>query len=376
MKPKIVIDDKIPFIRGVLDQCATTLYLPGAKISPDDVRDADGIITRTRTLCDRALLHGSSVRFIATATIGYDHIDDAYCRANNITWTSAPGCNSGSVMQYISSALINLALKYRLKLEDITLGVVGIGNVGTKVAKAAEALGMRVLKNDPPRQRAEGDDGFCPLDEILADSDIISLHVPLNREGLDTTFHLADENFFRKMRPSAFLINSSRGEVVCAHALKQALKNRIIRGAILDVWENEPDIDLELLDLLDYGTMHIAGYSADGKANGTSMSVQALSRFFNLGLDDWTVQDTPAPADARISIPDNLSSLEEKLAYAVNRSYDIAFDSENLRRSPDTFEAQRGDYRLRREFHAFELQHSDPALLKAAQGLGFRCIQK
>ncbi|MBN2643612.1 MAG: 4-phosphoerythronate dehydrogenase [Victivallales bacterium] len=374
MKPKIVIDDKIPFIRGVLDQCATTLYLPGAKISPDDVRDADAIITRTRTQCNRALLHNSSVRFIATATIGYDHIDDAYCHDNNITWTSAPGCNSGSVMQYISSAIVNLALKHRLKLKDITLGVVGIGNVGTKVVKAAEALGIRVLRNDPPRQRAEGNDDFCSLDEILANSDIISLHVPLNREGLDTTFHLADENFFRKMRSSAFLINSSRGEVVFSHALKHALKHQIIRGAILDVWENEPDIDLELLDLLNYGTMHIAGYSADGKANGTTMSVQALSRFFNLGLDDWTVQNMPAPADVRINIPDDLSSFEEKIAYAVNRSYDIAFDSENLRRSPDMFEAQRGDYRIRREFHAFELHNSDPALLKTAQGLGFRCV--
>jgi erythronate-4-phosphate dehydrogenase len=376
MKPKIVIDDKIPFIRGVLDQCATTLYLPGAKISPDDVRDADAIITRTRTQCNRALLHNSSVRFIATATIGYDHIDATYCRANNITWTSAPGCNSSSVMQYISSAIVNLALKHRLKLKDITLGVVGIGNVGTKVVKAAEALGVSVLKNDPPRQRAEGNDDFCSLGEILAKSDIISLHVPLNREGVDTTFHLADENFFRKMRPSAFLINSSRGEVVCTHALKHALKHQVIRGAILDVWENEPDIDLELLDLLDYGTMHIAGYSADGKANGTSMSVQALSRFFNLGLDDWTVQSIPAPADVRINIPDDLSSFEEKIAYAVNRSYNIAFDSENLRRSPDMFEAQRGDYRLRREFHAFELQTSDPELLKTAQGLGFRCVSK
>ncbi len=371
MRRKIIIDDKIPYIKGALEPVADVAYLPGAKISRVDVKDADAIITRTRTECNRLLLHTTRVQFIATATIGFDHIDDDYCQKHGISWTNAPGCNSGSVKQYITSAILNLALKYRMSLSDLTLGVVGIGNVGSKVAQVGEALGMTVLKNDPPRKRNEQLNDFKELDEIIRRSDIITLHVPLNKEGQDKTFHLVEENFINQMKPTAILINSSRGPVVDCEILKRELGHRVIRGAVLDVWENEPDIDLELLAMLEYATPHIAGYSADGKANGTAMSIQAVSRFFDLGFDDWTVQNIPQPSTPEIIIPENLKTIEEKLCFAVNKSYDISFDTGLLRQSPQTFEKQRGDYRVRREFQAYEIVN--PGEIKEiAEKLGFK----
>jgi erythronate-4-phosphate dehydrogenase len=207
---KIVIDDKIPFIKGVFEPFSEVLYLPGQKIEHRHVKDADAIITRTRTICNRELLDNTSVKFIATATIGYDHIDTSYCNENGIIWKNAPGCNSGSVMQYVASALASLAKKYNFSFQDRTLGVVGVGNVGKKIVRLGEALGMRVLLNDPPVMR-RGACGFISLEGILRECDIISLHTPLNLSGEDKTFHLFDENTFKKINPNTIFINTSRG---------------------------------------------------------------------------------------------------------------------------------------------------------------------
>ena len=244
---KIIIDDKIPFIKGVLEPYAEVVYLPGSMFAHGNVFDADALIIRTRTKCDEALLKGSSVKFIATATIGYDQIDTAWCEANGIAWTNAPGCNSGSVCQYMSSVLATLSSHFGFSFEDVTLGVVGVGNVGSKVAQLGWNLGMKVLLNDPPQAREKGFAQFVPLDEILNMSDIITLHVPLNNSGSDKTFHLFDASTFRCMPRRSILINSSRGEVVDNDALKNALKTKTIGASVLDVWENEPDIDPELL---------------------------------------------------------------------------------------------------------------------------------
>ncbi len=195
---KIIIDDKIPYIKGALEPYAEVIYMPGGKTTAEVVKDADALITRTRTKCNEKLLAGSSVKFIATATIGFDHIDTAYCQKANIIWTNAPGCNSSSVEQYIASALMVMAEKKGFNLSEKTIGVVGVGNVGKKVARIADIFGMKVLLNDPPRARAESPEGFVELDVILRESDIITLHVPLNYEGIDKTFHLADESFFLK----------------------------------------------------------------------------------------------------------------------------------------------------------------------------------
>lgn len=371
---KIIIDDKIPYIKGALEPFADVVYLPGSQTTSEVVKDADALITRTRTKCNRQLLEGSNVKFIATATIGFDHIDTEYCREAGIKWTNAPGCNSGSVEQYIASALAVLSEKHHFALSGKTIGVVGVGNVGKKVARIAKAYGMKVLLNDPPRERTEGKGEFVSLDEILEQSDIITLHVPLNMTGEDKTFHLADDAFFAKAGKKPFVINSCRGEVVETEALKKALKTNQIAGAVIDCWENEPDIDRELLEMVDIATPHIAGYSKDGKANGTAMSVQAVSRFFGLGIDNWTCQNVELPASTEITIDETGKSTEEVLKEAVLETYNIRGDDKRLRLSPESFEKQRGDYPVRREFPVYHitLLNSSPETMKQLKTFGFK----
>jgi len=342
-------------LRGALDEVAEVVYIPGAEISNEMLRDAQALITRTRTKCNEKLLKNTSVKLIATATIGYDHIDTHYCDANGIKWTNAPGCNSSSVQQYIASALLHLAEKKQFNLSEKTIGIVGVGNVGSKVAKLCETLGMKVLLNDPPRARQEGDQGFVSLDQLCEQADIITFHVPLTRDGIDKTYHLLDDTLISQMKQDVIIINSSRGEVVNGVALKKAITSAKTGGVVLDVWENEPSIDLELLEMVDYGTPHIAGYSSDGKANGSAMSVQAISRYFNLGLDNWYPANVPQPASNQIEIDTDGKTVQQILLEAVGATYSIANDDATLRNSPDTFEKQRGDYPVRREFPAYNI---------------------
>ncbi len=352
---KIIIDDKIPYIKGALESFAEVIYLPGNKTTPEVVKDADAIITRTRTVCNEQLLAGSNVKFIATATIGYDHIDTEYCKASGIEWTNAPGCNSKSVEQYIASALMTLAEKKNFLLTEKTIGIVGVGNVGSKVAHLCEILGMKVLLNDPPRSRAEGPKGFVELEELLEKADIITLHVPLNMEGSDKTFHLGDDSFFARAKKQPVIINSCRGEVTDTCAIKSALQKGQISGIVIDCWENEPDLDRELLAMADLATPHIAGYSKDGKANGTSMSVRALSKFFKLGIDRWKCTGIELPESTEIIIDGTGKTVQQILAEAVFATYDIREDDRRLRASVETFEKQRGDYPVRREFPTFNI---------------------
>lgn len=371
---KVIIDDKIPYIKGALESVAEVVYLPGNKTTPQIVRDADAIITRTRTRCNERLLAGSSVKFIATATIGFDHIDTDYCDQAGIKWTNAPGCNSSSVEQYIASALLVMAEKKGFELSEKTIGIIGVGNVGSKVARIAEIFGMKILLNDPPRARAEGKQSFVDLNVILEQADIITLHVPLNPEGIDKTYHLADETFFVKMKKRPIFINSCRGEVNDILALKEALKSRQISGAVIDCWEKEPNIDPDLLDLVDLATPHIAGYSKDGKANGTSMSIQALSRFFHLDIDDWKCEHVELPASTEIYLKGTNKSEQNIFSEAILATYDIREDDQRLRNSLDTFEKQRGDYPLRREFPVFTIKakNMNKEIMEKLIKLGFR----
>ena len=357
---KIVADDKIPFLRGVLEPFAEVEYLPGGRIARDDLRSADALLVRTRTRCGPELLEGTAVKFIASATIGYDHIDTAYCESKGICWTNAPGCNSESVAQYITSLLLDRAHRSGRSLEGQTLGVIGAGNVGSKVARNAHTLGMRVLLNDPPRARREGPSGFVSLETIQREADLITFHVPLNAGGEDATWHYADASFFEKLEKRPLVINASRGEVCDNAALKQALRAGQLAGAALDVWENEPGIDLELLELLDYATPHIAGYSADGKSNGTAMSVLALVKFFGLEdrFDPSALPRPPLPAQRAVDLMPYFRAGEpdsELLYRAVTASYDIAADDRRLREDPSAFEKLRGEYPLRREFDSYEV---------------------
>jgi erythronate-4-phosphate dehydrogenase len=355
-KIRIIADDKIPFLKGAFEEAANISYYPGNAITPDIVRDADALIIRTRTVCNRELLEGSAVKFIASATIGFDHIDTDWCDANNIRWTNAPGCNAGSVEQYIVSALLNWTLSGKLKPEQAVIGIVGVGNVGSKVAGIAKALGMKVLLNDPPRARKEGGEGFVGLDVICREADIITFHVPLNREGEDRTFHLAANDFFNSLEKKILLINSSRGEVVETEALKNALTSKQIKAACLDVWENEPDISSGLLDLVDYATPHIAGYSVDGKANGTMMSVRAVSEFFGLGLELWVPSELPLPENPSIIIDCTGMDEKEILGEVYLTTYDLITDDERLRKEYTKFEHLRGNYPVRREPPAFSVK--------------------
>lgn len=374
---KVIIDDKIPYIKGALEPFAEVVYLPGSKTTPEVVKDADALITRTRTICNERLLAGSSVKFIATATIGYDHIDTDYCKRAGIAWTNAPGCNAGSVEQYIASALHTWALEKREKLREKTIGIIGVGNVGSKVARFCETLGMKVLLNDPPRERAEGPEKFVPLDAILREADIITFHVPLNLDGTDATWHMAGPDFFRKLAKKPLVINSCRGEVLDTPAVKDALINGRIAGFIADCWENEPDIDLELLNMAYLATPHIAGYSKDGKANGTRMSVQALSRFFNLDLRDWQPQQIELPDTTEIFMDGSRRDEESVIAEAVLSTYDIESDSDRLKSSPEKFEKFRGDYPVRREFPVYTIhaKNVDKSTIHKLKTIGFRVIE-
>lgn len=354
---KIVCDNKIPFLKGVFEPYADVVYLPGRETDAATVRDADALITRTRTICNASLLEGSSVKVIATATIGFDHIDTGWCASNGIIWKNAPGCNSWSVKQYMASVLVTLARRHGLCLEDMTLGVVGVGNVGSKVAEVARLLGMKVLLNDPPRARREGPEGFVPLDELLTRSDIITLHVPLSKEGEDATWHLFDAERIASLRKDQFIVNSSRGPVVDNKALKAALSSGGIRGAVLDVWEGEPELDRELIDMLDIATPHIAGYSADGKANGTTASVHTVAEVLGLPLTGWAPSSMPDPAQPlEFTIDASGRSRREILEEAVLHTYDVLEDDSRLRKNPELFEKLRGDYPVRREFTAFTIR--------------------
>jgi len=352
---KIVIDDKIPYIQSAFEQVAEVIYLAGSKTTPEVVKDADAIVTRTRTICNEKLLAGSSVKFIATATIGYDHIDTDYCDAAGISWTNAPGCNSKSVEQYIASTLMVLAETRNLQLKDLTIGVVGVGNVGSKVARISELFGMKVLKNDPPRERAEGSTEFVSLKTVMEEADIITLHVPLNMKGEDATFHLGNDEFFSGLNKKPIVINSCRGEVVETLAVKNALKNGQITAFVCDCWEHEPDLDLELLTMTEIATPHIAGYSKDGKATGTEMSVHAISRFFNLGLENWHPSGVELPEQPVFELDGSGLSDQQIIAKAILHTYDIRNDDADFRKDPSKFEQLRGDYPTRREFPAFTI---------------------
>lgn len=359
---KIVCDSHIPFLNGALEPYCNVVYAPGNEINRSMVHDADALIVRTRTKCNADLLEGSRVRYIATATIGYDHIDTKWCESHGIGWTNAPGCNSWSVQQYIGSLLVSMARDFGFNYRDKTVGIVGVGNVGSKVARLAALLGFRVLLCDPPRAAREGADSFVTLDDIIAKSDIITLHVPLTCNGEYKTCHLFDAGRLESLKSHQILINSSRGEVVDNNALRNILSEKRIYAAALDVWENEPHIDSWLLQLLYCATPHIAGYSVDGKATGTTMCVQAIGKFFDLPCRDWEVSEVPQSQQPDIFTIDATGKKpQEVLAEAILYTYDIRRDDKMLRTDLSKFEQLRSDYPVRREFPAFcvKLENDD-----------------
>ena len=328
---KIVADNAIPFLRGVLEPYGEIVYMDGCEISREDVLDADVLLTRTRTRCDSSLLGGSRVKLIATATIGTDHVDIPWCKANGIRVESAAGCNALAVADYVAAAITALD-GGRFAGEGRTLGIVGVGHVGSEVEKMALKAGFRLLRCDPPRALREGTDGFCDLRTLLARSDIVTLHVPLD----GTTRSMAGNDFFAAMKYGAVFINASRGEVVDEAALKAAAWR--LGPLVIDTWCHEPEIDRELLRRTAVATPHIAGYSLQGKMNGTASVVRSVAAAFGIGaLTEFRPDGWKAPVKISCS--------------EISGKYPILADDKALRDNPDGFERLRREYALRDEFY-------------------------
>lgn len=329
---KFVIDDKIPYIReAIASMGVEAVYLDGSSITNADVKDADALIVRTRTRCNRALLKGSKVKFVATATIGYDHLDLDYLDWKNIQWCNCPGCNSGAVSQYVRNCLLLIQQDMQMDLKKTTLGVVGCGSVGSKVIYEARMLGMNVIVSDPPM----GGVYRHSLKELGEQADIITFHVPLNEDFLYPTKYMANEYFFNRLKRKPIIINTSRGAVVDNEALLEALETGKVRQAVIDTWENEPYILKPLLQKVYIGTPHIAGYSAEGKTNANNMLLEELCLFFNLPFPKF-IAPPPLPND---------------FVYTGNplELYNPKTDSEKLKKNPELFEYFRGHYPVRRE---------------------------
>ncbi len=341
---KIVADKNIPFLEGIFEPYADIVYKEGKEICHDDVADADALIIRTRTRCNKELLQGTRVALIATATIGTDHIDIPWCNANGIRVYNAQGCNAGGVMGYVFSALYGVAARKSIKLDGMTIGIVGVGNVGKKVEHLAKYLGFNVLKCDPPRAELEGPDEFVPLEQLLEESNIVTLHVPLD----NTTCRMADSRFFDRMRPGAFFMNTCRGEVVDEQALIAARPK--LGPVIIDTWDHEPNINLELLNLTDIATPHIAGYSFQGKQNGTAAAVRAVARQFDInGLYHFfPTCNLPEHQPIRLDLK---GKSQGEIAAVFQYNYPIFTDDFMFRSNPGDFERLRSEYQYRREVY-------------------------
>jgi erythronate-4-phosphate dehydrogenase len=307
------------------------VYCAGDSFTPELVADADALIIRTRTRCDRALLAGSKVKFIATATIGFDHIDCSYCAENGIKVATAAGCNARGVLQWVAAVLVELSKREKFTPSQRTLGIVGVGNVGKLVKYYAERWGFRVVCCDPPRQQREDLD-FITLEELIPQVDILTLHTPLD----STTRGMINTETLATLRRGATVINASRGEV----AQTEALLREDLTVAV-DVWENEPNIDARLLEKAIVTTPHIAGYSVQGKANATALAVRAVAKYLELPLQDWY------PEGMQPTTPQDIDW--QTLVDTIDTYCDLNSESAPLKNGGD-FEALRNNYRLRKEY--------------------------
>ena len=380
----IVADKNIPLIESMYESLADIRLIDGYSISYRDVREADILLVRSVTRIDRNILEGSNVRYIGTVTSGYDHVDLEYLSSKGIKSAFASGCNSNSVAEYIVAAILVLCRRFGLDPGKMTLGVIGIGNIGSKVVNKATALGMNVLQNDPPLHRKTRDSRFLPIDDLIG-ADIITLHVPLTYRGEDATYHLFDKKRIAAMKPGSILINTSRGRVVNSGSLRNALNSGHLRTAVLDVWENEPEIDNCLLSMCAIGTPHIAGYSVEGKTNGAWIIYQAVCEHLNVSPAWNPAGKLPLPIVSGIRIDKTDPDHSELLGGIVRKCYDIEKDDSKLREvlqmnpenSKNYFHKLRADYPVRREFKAtsIEVPKSRDALARCLEGIGFTVVK-
>ncbi len=381
---KIVADANIPYVSECFSSIGEVTVVGGREMTPWIVADADVLLVRSITPVGVDLLAGSKVRFVATATIGFDHIDIDFLRQNKIGFVSAPGSNANSAAEYVIAGLLEIGRRHDIDLEDKSIGVIGVGNVGSRVAQKCDAMGMRVYLNDPPLQRQTGDPKYLPIEELY-DCDIITVHTPLTFGGLDKTYHLVNEDFFNSLKDHCVFVNASRGGVVDSGALKKTIRSGRLRAVVLDVWENEPNIDTELLGMVDIGTPHIAGYSLDGKIAGLMMIYRATCEHFGaepkFGAEDFL----PEPIVPEVRMSSDIANEQQALWNAVQKVYRIDRDDENLRQilnisveeTGPHFDSLRKNYPVRREFQNTKVIVKDvrSALVKKLRGIGFRDVE-
>jgi erythronate-4-phosphate dehydrogenase len=382
---KIIADANIPFVADCFSSIGEVITVGGREITRGVVSDADVLLVRSITQVNADLLAGSKVRFAATATIGFDHVDIDFLRRNNIGFTSAPGSNANSAAEYVIAGLLEVSQKCDINLGGQSIGIIGVGNVGSRVAKKCSALGMQIYLNDPPLQRQTGEAKYLPLEELY-DCDFVTFHTPLTFEGIDKTYHLADEEFFESLKKGCIFVNASRGGVVDSEALKTVIQSGRLNAVVLDVWENEPNIDMELLEMIDIGTPHIAGYSLDGKISGMIMIYKAACEHFGLspkyGIEDFL----PEPVVRQLRIEPSTGNEQGALLDAVRKIYDIREDDKRLRQIAEKPEDKRGEYfdglrknyHIRREFQNTKVfvEDRNSALAKKLKGIGFETSEK
>ena len=292
MVKQVVIDKGIPFLEGVFPPEIEVLYLSPEQITSEAVRCADALFIRTRTQINKELLHGSNVRFIATATIGFDHIDQDYCREAGIHWVSCPGCNAQAVCDYVEEAIAS-SPHHLIASSPLTIGIVGYGHVGKLVAQMAERKGYKVLLSDPPLGIG------MSLEQITPQCDVLTFHTPLTREGEHPTYHLCDANILRLCKPNTLIINAARGGVIDEQALLSQLSTLNFQlSTAIDCWEGEPNLNKELLKKVDLASFHIAGYSIQGKMNASEMCLRAFCEFFSLPILSINKKAVPLQGDS------------------------------------------------------------------------------
>jgi len=378
---KIVCAQTVLLGEHAFSHAGKTVVLPDREITRKDLCDADALIVRSKTKITRELLEGTPVKFVATATAGADHIDAAWLESQGIFWTASPGCNANSVSEYIVVALLTLSRRHHFVLSGKTLGVVGCGNVGSRVVKKCEALGMRVLQNDPPLAAKDPDADFFPLEAVLTESDIITLHTPLVKEGSWPTKDLADFRFFEQLNPNSIFINAARGDICDYDALLSAQENGTVTYTILDVWSPEPAFRIDLLETTDLATPHIAGHSYEGKLNGTTNCYHQLCTFFEI-QETWDIAASLPPTSVPYLEIDCTNQLDEEvLLKIVQAVYNIELDDQQIRVAAvldeidraQNFDTLRKNYPVRREFHntTVHAKNANPSLIKKIRALGF-----
>ncbi|MGM0544265.1 MAG: 4-phosphoerythronate dehydrogenase PdxB [Pseudomonadota bacterium] len=364
---KLVVDANIPAAEACFGAFGTLTRVAGREISAADVADADALIVRSITQVDRALLAGSQVGFVGTCTIGTDHVDQAFLAEQGIDFASAPGCNAEAVVDYVLSSLLTLAEREGWSLAERTVGIVGVGNVGSRLLTRLTGLGLSVLACDPPRAEREGAEGFAELDELIARCDVLCLHTPLVASGPHATQHLLDAQRINELSSGSVLLNAGRGDCIDGLALRSRLSGKGDITAVLDVWEQEPAIDPSLRDLAAMATPHIAGYSLDGKLRGSWMIHQALARHLDAPTRLAFSDLSPPPALASLRLEQALPE-DEALRLCARAVYDTRRDHDSLQRDvlrlgmARGFDRCRADYPLRREFATLDVQLSGDAV--------------